>query len=262
EAPLTEMTNVYAAFANEGMQFEQTIIDTIDNKFGRTIFAADPSSKQVISPEGAFLISDILSDNNARAPIFGSSLNVSGRDVAVKTGTTDEQRDAWTIGYTPQLAVGVWVGNNDNQPMLSGGSDMAGPIWRGVMNVGLSSLERVSFVKPAGVEEIMVCYANGLRALRAGEGVYREYFLSSAQPTGICEQPVEKPKDDNEKKNNEKKEEEPEVDPAPVDEEEPAPTEPPTEENPTEPTDPTTEEPAPPSNGGPVSPNGNSSTNQ
>ena len=79
------------------------------------------------------MISNILSDNSARSGMFGSSLNIPGKKVAVKTGTTDDQRDAWTIGYTPDLAVGVWVGNNDNTPMLSGGGIQAGPIWRSAM---------------------------------------------------------------------------------------------------------------------------------
>lgn len=189
EVPLTEMTNIYAAFANQGMQYDPTVITEIKNKFSRPIFSANPRGERVISEEGAYLISDVLADNNARAPIFGSSLTISGRQVAVKTGTTDNQRDAWTIGYTPQLAVGVWVGNNDNQAMISGGSDMAGPIWRGVMQAGLQNLEAMTFTRPGGVVELLVCYANGQRANRAGDGVYKEYFLESAQPTGTCNVP-------------------------------------------------------------------------
>ena len=85
------------------------------------MFNADTKSRSVINAEGAFLISNILSDNSARAAVFGSSLTVPGKTAAVKTGTTDDARDAWTIGYTPQMAVGVWVGNNDNAVMRNGG---------------------------------------------------------------------------------------------------------------------------------------------
>ncbi|HEU4715542.1 MAG TPA: transglycosylase domain-containing protein, partial [Candidatus Saccharimonadales bacterium] len=117
EAPLMKMTNAYAAFANQGQQYPTTLIKQVTNKYDQSIFQAEEQSKEVISKQGAFLISSILSDYNARAPIFGYSLSVPGHTAAVKTGTTDDSRDAWTIGYTPQLAVGVWVGNNDNSVM-------------------------------------------------------------------------------------------------------------------------------------------------
>jgi len=183
EVPLTEMTNIYAAFANRGQQFDLSVIDSIDDKFGRTIFDASSTSRTVLSPQGAFLISSILSDQQARAPVFGSSLTVPGRQAAVKTGTTDDRRDAWTIGYTPELAVGVWVGNNDNRTMLSGGSDMAGPIWRSIMSTDFAGDGSKGFSMPSGIVEVTVCYANGGRANRAGAGTYKEYFLASAQPT-------------------------------------------------------------------------------
>src|SRR5690606_6740211 len=120
------------------------------------------------------------------APVFGSSLTVPGRQAAVKTGTTDDRRDAWTIGYTPELAVGVWVGNNDNRTMLSGGSDMAGPIWRSIMSTDFAGDGSKGFSMPSGIVEVTVCYANGGRANRAGAGTYKEYFLASAQPTETC----------------------------------------------------------------------------
>lgn len=202
EAPLLQMTNAYAAFANQGQQYNTTIIQQINNKFDHTIYTADEKSSQVISEQGAFLISSILSDNNARAPIFGSSLTVSGRTAAVKTGTTDDQRDAWTIGYTPQLAVGVWVGNNNNDTMINGGSGMAGPIWVSTMKQALSGTPNTPFSPPMGVVQKPVCYSNGGLASSSGNGTYNEYFLSSALPTTTCsvqqkveETPQEAPKE-------------------------------------------------------------------
>jgi penicillin-binding protein 1A len=202
EVPLMEMTNAYAAFANEGQQFNTTIIKQINNKFDDNIYRSQEKSHQAISAQGAFLISSILSDNNARAPIFGSSLTVPGRTAAVKTGTTDDQRDAWTIGYTPELAIGVWVGNNDNEAMRNGGSGMAGPIWINTMKQALTGVANTGFTAPNGIIQKPICYSNGGLSSSSGNGTYDEYFISSALPTVTCspikqEEKVEdKPKDE------------------------------------------------------------------
>jgi 1A family penicillin-binding protein len=194
EVPLMQMTNAYAAFANQGQQFDTTIIKQVNDKYDNNIFKANEKAKTVISKEGAYLISDILSDNNARAPIFGSSLTVSGKTAAVKTGTTDNQRDAWTIGYTPQLAVGVWVGNNDNRTMLNGGSGMAGPIWVNTMKQGLQGIVDTKFPMPSGIVQRAVCSSNGGLASGSGNGTYNEYFLAWGLPTITCTPVVEPPK--------------------------------------------------------------------
>lgn len=192
EAKLTEMTNAYASFANAGKQYDLTSVAKIEDKFGKQVFnGSKKSAKQVMGEEASFLISDILNDESARAPIFGSSLNTGGYDVAVKTGTTDEARDAWTIGYAKQLAVGVWVGNNDNTPMKNGGSSMAGPIWRSTIQAGLKGQKNQPFTTPSGVERLTVCKSNGLRAVGGGtDGTYQEYFMSGNIPAGTCEVPV------------------------------------------------------------------------
>ncbi len=196
EAKLTDMTNAYAAFADGGQQFTPTTILAINNKFDKKIFEKKTeTAKQVMGQDASFLISNILDDEAARAPIFGSSLNTPGDSVAVKTGTTDDARDAWTIGYAKTLAVGVWVGNNDNQPMLNGGSAMAGPIWRDTITAGLKGQTDQPFVAPAGVQQLTVCRSNGLRAVGGGtDGVYQEYFIRTAVPSGTCDVPVA-PKD-------------------------------------------------------------------
>lgn len=204
EVPLLQMTNAYAAFAKGGQQYAPTSIKEIKNKFNSTIFSPNEKPKTVISAQGAFLISSILSDNAARAPIFGSSLTVPGRTAAVKTGTTDYQRDAWTIGYTPQLAVGVWVGNNNNATMRNGGSGMAGPIWVNTMRQALAGVKDTPFTPPAGVVQKPVCYGNGGLASSSGPNTYNEYFLSSALPSTTCQVQEEK-------KEEQKPEEEPTV---------------------------------------------------
>jgi 1A family penicillin-binding protein len=186
EVPLIQMTNAYASLANQGQQYNTTIIQSIEDKYNATIYTAQETSKQVISPQGAYLMSNILSDNAARAPIFGSSLNVPGKTVAVKTGTTDDDRDAWTIGYTPQLVLGLWVGNNDNTPMLNGGSGMAGPIFVSTMKQALANVPTTGFTIPSGIIQKPVCYSNGGLASSSGNGTYNEYFLSSALPLATC----------------------------------------------------------------------------
>ena len=98
------------------------------------------------------------------------------KTVAVKTGTTDNSRDAWTIGYTPNLVVGVWVGNNDNAAMLSGGSDMAGPIWRSIMKTAIGKTSP-GFSQPSGIVEETICTTIG---------TFKDVFLSSAVPGNKC----------------------------------------------------------------------------
>ncbi len=199
EAKLTDMTNAYAAFADAGQQYTPTTITSIQDKFGKNVFTlGNQQSKQVMGADASFLISDILDDESARAPIFGNSLNTSGYNVAVKTGTTDESRDAWTIGYAKQMAVGVWVGNNDNTPMANGGAMMAGPIWRATIEAALKGQTNQPFVAPAGVERLLICRSNGLRAIGGGtDGTYQEYFRRGATPSGTCDVP--KPPEDSDK---------------------------------------------------------------
>lgn len=187
-----QMTNAYAAFANGGMQYDTSIIRSVNNKYGSTIFKTSHKSKRVMSEQGSFLLSNILSDNAARASIFGSTLNVydaktrAVKTVAVKTGTTNDSRDAWTMGYTPQLAIGVWVGNNDNTAMLNGGSIMAGPIFTKAMGAILAGVD-TSFPTVSGVVQKNVCYSNhGLADSAVKGSTYTEWFLTTALPSGNC----------------------------------------------------------------------------
>lgn len=186
ETPLLTMTRAYAAFANEGQLPEVQMIQQINDKFNKKIFTVSTSTKQVISKEGAYLLSNILSDNTTRSQKFGSSLTVPGRTVAVKTGTTNDNRDAWTIGYNPEYVVGVWVGNNDNTMMRSGGSDMAGPIWRKTMTQLLNGRQDKPFAIPSGIVQREVCKGNGGLADKKGPNTYNEFFMSGALPTNNC----------------------------------------------------------------------------
>lgn len=191
EVPLLEMTNAYAAFANGGDQYGTSTIKNIQSKYNDKVFAAKATAKEVMSEQGSYLISNILSDNNARSAVFGSSLNVvdaktrAVKTAAVKTGTTDDSKDAWTIGYAPQLAVGVWVGNNDNTAMANGGSIMAGPIWRNAMGSMLAGVP-TSFPMVSGIVQRNVCSDGSLADAAVSGKTRSEYFISTSLPTASC----------------------------------------------------------------------------
>jgi len=148
EVKLLEHTNAYATLANEGVYHEPTFILSVEDKDGEELFEWDEKKHRAIDKEHTYTISNILSDDNARSYMFGSGSNLTlpGRQVAAKTGTTNDYRDGWTLGYTPQLAAGVWAGNNDNTPMNgAGGSIAAAPIWNGFMQKALAGKPVESF---------------------------------------------------------------------------------------------------------------------
>jgi len=150
EVTLLDMTSAYSVFANNGIRNPYTGIIKIEDMNGKVLEEFNQKSKEVLSKNVALTISDVLSDNVARTPTFGANsvLNIPGKNVAVKTGTTNSNKDAWTIGYTPSVAVGVWAGNNDNTPMKKGGSAVAGPIWNKFINEALKILPDEKFEKP------------------------------------------------------------------------------------------------------------------
>lgn len=132
----------------------------------------------------------MLSDNTARSEIFGTSLNLAGnRTAAVKTGTTEDYRDAWTIGYTPSLAIGIWIGNNDNSAMSRvAGSSGAAPIWKNLMQQIHANTPAETFKVPAGITTRAICRSNGALAETAGSNTFTEYFKPGTLPTTKCNQ--------------------------------------------------------------------------
>ncbi len=154
EVRLVDMVAAYGVFANDGVRNPATAITRIEDGQGKILEEWKPQPHEVVTPQIARLISDVLSDNAARAPIFGSrsALVVPGYKAAAKTGTTQEFRDGWTIGYTPDLAAGVWVGNNDNSPMTAAGSLVAAPLWGSFMKAALPHFLSSSFIPPDPVQ--------------------------------------------------------------------------------------------------------------
>jgi 1A family penicillin-binding protein len=157
EVKMIDMMTVYGTFSQMGKKYPAQDILYITGSKGDIIENnRHPSGQTAIQPAVAYLITDILSDNKARTPAFGpnSLLVIPGHQVAVKTGTTDNKRDNWTFGYTPEFVVGVWVGNNDNTPMnpqLTSGVTGAAPIWNRIMTELIKNRQPIAFEKPSDV---------------------------------------------------------------------------------------------------------------
>lgn len=169
DVSLLELTNAYAIFANAGASVTPYAILRIEDHEGNVVFEHVPQeSEQIIDDDHAFLISDILSDNSARAPAFGSSSILKlPFSAAVKTGTTNDYRDNWTVGYTPDIAVGVWIGNADYTSMKNiSGVSGAGPLWNGVMQWAINNYHdgvSTRFYRPESVEEHTICRVSGTK---------------------------------------------------------------------------------------------------
>lgn len=183
-----EMAGAYGVFANGGTYVPTTpILKITDSKGGVIYDHSDPKDgRQVLDPQIAYEISNILSDVNAKRPIFSNVLGVltlKDRPVAVKTGTTNEFRDAWTIGYTPQYVTAVWAGNNDNSPMNKAtGAIAAAPIWDQVMEKLHAGLPVQDFQKPDGIQDVTVDKLSNKLPVNGSDTV-TDHFASWQVPT-------------------------------------------------------------------------------
>jgi 1A family penicillin-binding protein len=198
EVTLLEHTGAYAVLANGGVRVPPVAILRIEDSQGRVIEEYEPpAGEQVISPQHAYLITSILSDNEARTPAFGpdSPLKLS-RPAAAKTGTTDDWKDSWTVGYTPDLVTGVWVGNSDNTPMDHvAGSTGAGHIWHDFMERVLADTPTRDFPVPSGLVTATICARSGMAPTDLCPETKTEIFVDGTAPTepdniyqkiGIC----------------------------------------------------------------------------
>ncbi len=206
EVRMTDMATAFSVFANGGVRRDLVAILKVTDKNGKILEEyKDPNlgkqipsqilinGKRVLSPETSFLISHILLDNNARQDEFGpaSALYIPGRAVSVKTGTTNDLRDNWTIGFTPLVLVATWVGNNDNSPMnpyLVSGITGAAPIWNKLMVRALRGLPDIWPKQPDGVVGAQVCQITGLLPPNPDLGnpgcaTRFEYFIKGTVPT-------------------------------------------------------------------------------
>ena len=190
EVTLFDMASAFGVFATNGQKVEPVAITRIEDHTGNVIFEAQPAApQQVMRAEHAYLITSILSDGAARAPMFGTNsiLNLSF-PAAAKTGTTDEYRDNWTIGYTPDLVTGVWVGNADNTPMVdTSGVSGAAPIWAEFMEIAVPYLTNNSpanFTRPEGIIEKQVCTYSGAEPSEDCQKTTTELFAADNPPPG------------------------------------------------------------------------------
>ncbi len=151
EVSLLDMVSSYSVFANEGQKNPYQPIIQISDRLGNIIEKPEGKPQEVLSPQVARQISNVLSDNVARAPAFGenSALNFPGREVAVKTGTTNDYKDAWIIGYTPSVVLGAWAGNNNNTSMSKKVAGfIVAPMWNALMTEALKSVPEETFTRP------------------------------------------------------------------------------------------------------------------
>jgi 1A family penicillin-binding protein len=159
ETKMTDMSTVYGVLANAGKRVDLNPILKVTDSTGNILEEKDDASiqkTQVLDPGVAFIVSDILADNNARSMEFGpnSPLVIPNHYVSVKTGTSDNKRDNWTIGYTPDYVAATWVGNDDNSPMsqnLASGITGAAPIWHDIMLNLLSNFSSANMVIPTDI---------------------------------------------------------------------------------------------------------------
>ena len=216
EVRMTEHAQAFSALANRGVPRKLNPILKIEDKFGKKIyefkdvnivkdvkkpvkspnFFAIPG-KKVISQETAYLISHILLDNNARSAMFGESsyLIIPNRAVSVKTGTTDDKKDNWTIGYTPNFLTSVWVGNNDGTPMnpyLTSGVTGAAPIWNKIMTYVLKNQPDLWPLKPENIVGQLVCSDTGQPTAKKEDGTTDcsarfEYVIKGAEDKQILQ---------------------------------------------------------------------------
>jgi 1A family penicillin-binding protein len=189
EVQLLELTSAYAALANGGWRVSPRLLDYVEDAEGNTLWRtpAEPPTR-VLDERIAYLLTDILSDNEARTPTFGDGSPLAlPFPAAAKTGTTTEFRDNWTVGYSTQLAVGVWVGNANNEPMSRvSGITGAAPIWNAVMR-SAHPVPPPSFPRTAGLVEATVCAESGLLPGIACTHRRTELFLSENVPVAHCQ---------------------------------------------------------------------------
>lgn len=177
EVKMVDLTYAYGVFANQGVMVGQPVdnppqgerhvdpiaIRKVTDAVGRTIWEPTRQSVSVMDPAITYMVANVLSDNQARQPVFGNSLQLpGGRPAAVKTGTTEDARDFWTVGFTPSLVTAAWMGNSDNTPLRGGFSgSTTGPIWTNFMARALEGKPVEQFEVPAGIVKKGTCVQPG-----------------------------------------------------------------------------------------------------
>ena len=197
EVKLIDLVNAYSVFAEGGIKHKQSFILKITTAKNKILEEYKNEEEVVMETQYTRLINDILSDNEARMPLYGpSGLLIPGfsdHQIAAKTGTTNDYRDAWTIGYTPSFVVGVWAGNNDNKPMVKKGSSIlaAVPIWKAFMQEALKKVPAQVFNKPESIfVEKPVLKGNHIVNYKFEDKIYPQiheilFYVDKDDPLGL-----------------------------------------------------------------------------
>ena len=177
-----EMAAAYATISNNGVYIEPTFYTDIVNKSGKTILKANPKSRRVFSEETAYILQELLTQ-----PVLGSNgtatyCNISGMDVAAKTGTTDDNFDRWLCGFTPYYTAATWFGYDQNETIYFNKQNPAGLIWANVMKSVHTNLENKKFTKPDKIVTATICKDTGLKATTGCSNTYEEYFIKGTVP--------------------------------------------------------------------------------
>jgi penicillin-binding protein 1A len=188
---LYEITRAYSAFANSGMLVEPIFINRILDRNGQIIEENQPRMMEAISPETAHVMTNLLAAAVKESGGTGWRIKALNRPAAGKTGTTNELRDAWFIGYTPELITGVWVGYDDHRPMAKGetGSRAASPIWLYFMSEALKGVKITDFPVPEGVVFVKIDAETGLLAGSYSEKTVFQAFKEGTEPTEYSPRP-------------------------------------------------------------------------
>ncbi len=181
-----DLASAYGVFATGGMRIPPVAVLKVEDQKGRVLDEYEaPKPKRALDAQVAYLINNILSDDAARARVFGTGgpLTLPGRTVAAKTGTTNEYRDGWTAGYTPDLVTVVWAGNNNNDPMTAASGLVAAPMWNSYMRGALAGVPDKKFAEPEGIRRVSVDALSGKLPAAEGSPTKTEVFTSWGVPT-------------------------------------------------------------------------------
>jgi membrane carboxypeptidase/penicillin-binding protein len=186
EASLYDVTAAYSVFPGSGLRVEPFAVAAVKAPSGVVLYEAEPREHVIASPAAAFVVHSMLEDvveqGTARA-IASAGIRSS---IAGKTGTSSDQRDAWFVGYTPSLLLGVWVGFDDDRPLRGGAAEIAVPLWARIARRALDGAPPEPFRNPGGVEEVAVDADTGLRAAPECGAAERELFVSGTAPVASC----------------------------------------------------------------------------
>jgi penicillin-binding protein 1A len=186
---LMAMTSAYSTFADQGQLRAPILIRRVEDAEGNVLFEAKPAAVQVLAPQTAFLMTSMLSDVVNHGTAYRARQEGFTLPAAGKTGTTNDYVDAWFVGYTPNLATGVWIGFDKPRTIVSNGfaGELAVPLWARFMKVATASHKPDTFKAPQGIVAVNVCRLSGKLPGEACDRIITDYVVRGAAPTQVCQ---------------------------------------------------------------------------